>query len=148
LKKIPLRPYGFALVDDEDFELVNKYAWERHAQGYARMNSYHKPRLMMHRLIMGSPSGRQVDHINRLKWDNRRSNLRIATHGQNQANKALQNKTGYRGVSFSGYSYCAGLRHDGKNVYLGRFKNPQEAAQAYNKAAFEIWGEFALLNDL
>lgn len=148
MKKIPLSPDGFALVDDADFELVKKYAWEKHRQGYARMNSYQKPRLLMHRLIMGNPPGVQIDHVNQLKWDNRRSNLRRATHGQNQANKKMENKTGYRGVSFSGYSYCAGLKYNGKTVYLGRFKNPKDAALAYNGAAFELWGEFALLNDL
>lgn len=151
MKTIPLHPDGVAFVDDEDYEELSKHYWERHRQGYARQyqQPIGTPRLLMHRMIMKPGPGEFIDHINGLKWDNRRSNLRLATAAQNAANRPLKpNKSGYKGVYWIGYSYQAATMRKGKRIALGRFKDPKDAARAYNAAALEAFGEFAVLNKL
>jgi hypothetical protein len=51
------------------------------------------------RIILKAKKGQVVDHINRKPLDNRKSNLRIASHRQNMLNRILKNSTGFIGVS-------------------------------------------------
>lgn len=93
-----------------------------------------------------------VDHVNLDKLDNRRSNLRAATMGQNMAN--TRKKTGlsskYKGVSFSvlNKNWRARIKKQGKEIWIGAFHTQEEAARAYNKSARALFGEFALLNQV
>ena len=111
MKKVPLGgPAGkgkFALIDDEDVQLVAKHTWYLSSTGYA-VTTIHisgnkkigvvQKGISMHRLIMGFPE-EQVDHVNRDRLDNQRSNLRLASHAQNCWNAEKQpSNTGYRGV--------------------------------------------------
>lgn len=100
----------------------------------------------MHKFIM--PDGPEVDHRNGNALDNRRSNLRYASHSQNQGNSALSSlsSTGYKGVTYRRGRWCARIGSFGKRVNLGHFPNPIEAAIAYNTAALKRWGKFARLN--
>lgn len=86
----------------------------------------------------------QVDHRNRLRTDNRRSNLRLVTQSQNMANIGLRSdsSTGLKGVSRSGCKFTATLRGN----LLGAFNTPEEAASAYDRMAVELHGEFAATN--
>lgn len=69
-----------AIIDDEDYERVNKYMWyfqaKKHNIGYA-MHKNSKLNIQMHRLIMNAPDNKQVDHINKNGIDNRKCNLRL-----------------------------------------------------------------------
>lgn len=97
----------------------------------------------MHNLIMGQLG---VDHRDHNGLNNKRSNLRVATNGQNQANRRTSAQ--YRGI-FKDRSgkWVARIRQPvGKREYLGYFSDPEEAARAYDRAAVRIHGEFALLN--
>lgn len=99
MKKIKLTTYKYLLpstrarrkfvfVDDEDFPLISRYRWSRAAgcsTSYARA-MINKKGVMMHRLIMNPPEGMVVDHINGKGLDNRRSNLRVVSHSDNQKN--------------------------------------------------------------
>jgi hypothetical protein len=53
------------------------------------------------RIIAKPQKGQVVDHINRNPLDNRRCNLRIATHRQNMLNRIIKNSTGFAGVSIN-----------------------------------------------
>lgn len=92
----------------------------------------------LHRLAWFYMTGelpREIDHINRIKTDNRFANLRAVTDGslQNQ-NKGLQknNKTGIRGVQFkrSRKIYIAKLRVHRKQVFYGEFATLDDAVAA------------------
>ena len=91
-----------ALVDDNVFEEVNKYGWS-YNNGYARnmtMNIY--LHVYIWKLKMGSiPEGLEVDHKDQNKLNCQLSNLRLATHAQNNRNrdKLKNNTSGYIGVS-------------------------------------------------
>ena len=88
-----------------------------------------------------------VDHINRVKDDNRWNNLRHATNSQNNINSKKQknNTSGYKGVSWHKASgkWSVGIGYKGKRQNLGLYNNIQEAADVYNKKAKELYGEFA-----
>jgi len=103
----------------------------------------------MHRLVaerMGlNIAGLQVDHINGVKADNRRENLRVATNGQNRANSKLNsnNTSGLKGVSRKNGRWVAVINVGGKKHHLGYFDKKEQAHEAYKKAAIEAFGEFA-----
>lgn len=85
----------------------------------------------------------EIDHINNDSTDNRWSNLRAATHTENNRNKSFASytKSGLIGASLH---KASGLwRATLRRKCLGYFKTAEEAHEAYNKAAQELYGEFA-----
>jgi hypothetical protein len=95
------------------------------------------------------PSG-MLDHRNRIRHDNRISNLRLANLSLNAANSTLisTNKSGFRGVSWHNRDkrWVSQICVNGRVTFLGNFKDPVDAARAYDKAAAEAFGEFAGIN--
>lgn len=110
-----------------------------------------KKKLYLHRVILERIIGRklvrseQVDHIDGNGLNNRRDNLRLATNSQNHHNisKRSDNKSGYKGVCYSGGKWVAQINVSGKQTYLGRFDTPENAYEAYCEAAKKYHGEFA-----
>lgn len=85
----------------------------------------------------------EVDHKNTNPIDNRWTNLRKATHKENNQNKDFRkpNKLKLVGAFFH---KASGLwRADIQHRTIGYFKTEQEAHEAYKRAAIEIYGEFA-----
>jgi len=84
------------------------------------------------------PDG-QIDHINRIKTDNRISNLRIVSASANAQNKIMDSKntSGFRGVSWQAKSnkWVAQIGVNGKQKYIGLFSEKHEAYAAYLNAA-------------
>lgn len=95
------------------------------------------------------PTG-DIDHANMNRSDNRLSNLRSATRGQNvvNSNKRSDNTSGFRGVSFHKASrkWLAQIGYKGKKIHIGLFSTQEGAADAYDQAALARFGEFATLN--
>ena len=93
-----------------------------------------------------------VDHIDSNKLNNLRSNLRICTQKLNCCNRSKGE--GKYSSSFKGVfknktmpnRWCAKIKVDGKNIYLGTFIMEPEAAEAYNNAAIKFFGEYAKVN--
>jgi hypothetical protein len=158
VKEIPLTKGYVALVDDEDYEWLSRWKWfakADHNLVYARRMSHvgegKRTTIGMHRLIMGDPPGREVDHWDNDGCNNQRGNLRVATHRQNLAkSRQVLGPSGFRGVSWDKErrKWRARIHIDGKEKTLGRFRNADEAARAYDAAAKEVYGEFALTNGL
>lgn len=155
-KTIPLTQGLNAVVDDEDFEALNRFRWHANAHGYAaRMARRNGKRIviLMHWHVCWSPPGTVVDHINGNRLDNRRSNLRACTRAQNNTNRRMSRQgrsSQFRGVCWRTHAkaWKAYIKHERKQMHLGYFKDERAAAQAYNDAALRLFGEFALLNDL
>lgn len=150
---------AYAKIDDDDFELVNKYRWNLDSNGYVVTviiaDNNKKTRLPMHRLIMNMREDEKdidVDHINHDRTDNRKENLRRATRSQNNMNNSVRkNKISkYKGVMFDKYrnKWKVRIKVDGKEIAIGRFNNEIEAARAYDIYAEKYFGEFANTNKI
>jgi len=157
-RKIPLGEGRITIVDPRDFYWFNNFNWcvkgngERSYAVRLISDSDNKTKfLSLHRAIMGSPAGLQVDHRNRNRLDNRRDNLRLATCSQNQFNKGKtirKTTSQFVGVSFvkSAGRWKAQIMLDRKTIFLGYFDSEIEAARVYDAAAKKYHGEFARLN--
>ena len=132
---------GECKVDHEDINKIKGIRWSI-SQGYARSR---KPPVLMHNLIFGVVG---LDHINRDKLDNRKSNLRPASKRENSMNKSGWSKTGFKGVVLDKGRFSSRIRVNGKAIYLGSYKKLKDAAASYNEAAKKFFGEFAFLNDV
>lgn len=106
-------------------------------------------KIEFHRLIMQGDGSRDVDHINGDKLDNRIANLRWVSRGTNAQNTGSKpgSTSKYKGVHLrpSG-KYYATIRINERNVHLGSFTDPKEAAKAYNAAALKAHGPYAWVN--
>ena len=84
------------------------------------------------------PSG-QIDHVNRVKSDNRISNLRDVTHTINQWNVGLKNtnSSGYKGVSYAyrQKKWKAAISSAKKYNHIGYYETKERAYVAYKIAA-------------
>lgn len=153
-KEIPLSRDFTAIVDDSDYLELSGYKWWADKEGYALttiLGLNKKQNIRMHRLILSAPRGSIVDHIDGKPWNNQRQNLRIVTQRQNLMNtKPRKNKSGFKGVGwYPAYQMWQVRVHlNGKANHVGYFKDPIEAARAYNVKALELFGEFARLNEI
>jgi hypothetical protein len=152
VREIPLTMGKVALVDDDDYERLNKHKWHavKHRNTYYARRTENKKTIAMHREILNMEKGTICDHINRNGLDNRKQNLRICSHSQNNKNRTLpkSNTSGYRGVYWGPRlkKWEAYIKSDGKLRIIGRFAKKEEAAEAYNKEAIKLNGNFAQLN--
>jgi hypothetical protein len=149
--KIQLNQSKFAIVDAEDYDWLNQWKWS-YSRYAIRTTKEDRRTISMHRFIMDAPEGMEVDHINGDKLDNRRCNLRICTHQQNTCSRHRSTKKSskYQGVSWNKEhkKWVAQIGINGKRINLGRFLLEEDAARAFDKAAKELHGEFARLNQI
>jgi hypothetical protein len=148
--RVPLTHGKFALVDDQDIALVRKHNWrwfsERNIAGTSLLNKDGKyGSIGMHRLILNAPQEYEVDHKNGNGLDNRRVNIRLCNRSENMRNRTAWKLKPNSGSSAKGVHKLSDGRYRAQ-ITLGTFESEQEAAQAYNKAAQFLFGEFARLN--
>lgn len=152
--EIPLTQGYMALVDAADADRVNQHRWHAHvkrrtvyAQRNARKADGSRTPQYLHTFLTGYP---QTDHINGDGLDNRRANLREATHTENSSNRRLarNNTSGYKGVDWHKASrkWRARVKVDRKSKHIGCYSTAEEAARAYDVAARELHGGYASVN--
>lgn len=163
-KRIPLTQGQFAIVDDEDYEILKDYKWfaikGRQEGHFYAVHTFKVPggraNIGMHRCIMNYfEEGKMVDHEDRNGLNNRKNNLRICTLEQNNRN-AKKRKDGvtskFRGVhkhtTLKRTIWVAQICFNKKKIRLGNYMTEIEAAIAYNKGALKYFGEFASLNPI
>lgn len=156
MPSIELPNGGLLLFDDCDSLLAESHNWRRlqtdSEVSYARawVDGRH---LYFHREVMGNPS-LFVDHHNLDGLDNRRANLRLATDSQNLGNQpkirlSRPVTSSYKGVWWdrSRNKWASGITTgQNRRRSLGRHASEEDAARAYDRAALELWGEYARLN--
>ena len=106
------------------------------SNGYKRFQ-YKKKKYRVHQIIFLIEYGyipEEIDHINRLRDDNRISNLSSVTKSENQRNRSISknNKSGKNGVCWcsSSNTWRAFIRENGKSINIGYFKNKEDAIKA------------------
>lgn len=151
---IPLTQGKVAIVDMSDYDWLSHWNWSAHrcddkwyALRYIRLGKSDYGYLYMHRAILEAPDSLQVDHRNRNGLDNRRENLRLATHSQNLWNRGdyINNTSGHKGVYWSKEKgkFYARITVNGKVKNLGYFLLLDDAANARDAAVREFHGDFA-----
>jgi hypothetical protein len=145
------------LLDDEDYERLERFRYYKHKKGYAYRfdeSSGHRKAYYMHHDVVGNIKGMVVDHINGNKLDNRKENLRITTNAQNihnTGNYKKQNKTSpYKGVIWNkgAKAWQATMRINGEQRRLGWFETEEAAANAYNHHVKQLRDDLAFINDV
>ena len=146
-----------ATVDDVEFECVSKFKWSasRRENTYYAYHNEHTSRglkrVYLHRFILGITDPKiLVDHRDRNGLNCQRSNLRICTSSQNQANsKVSKNKIGeYKGVYWDGRrkKWEVKIMYKRRSRFLGYFDDPVQGAKMYDLMARKLFGEFAKTN--
>jgi hypothetical protein len=164
MKKIHLSRDQSALVDDEDYEALNRVTWSAQLTPGGIYYAVHtitkdeqvnertrtRTRISMHQQILLWFGG--IDHIDGNGLNNQRSNLRQCNASQNGGNRRKQKGTSskYKGVSWSTSKkkWKAHIQVQGKLYHLGWFKEEEMAALAYNTAARKAFKDFAKVNEV
>lgn len=127
----------------------------KNRMGYWQINVFERTQLA-HRMVWlfvhGElpAAGFSIDHINGKTDDNRISNLRLATRSENSQNAAPQktSASGVKGIYLHKQTgkWLARIKKNGVRKNLGLHDTAEQAADAYEKASREIFGDFAFVN--
>lgn len=153
MKEIKLTQGKIALVDDEDFEKLNRHKWyafkEKNtfyaARRTSQANGQKRKIIKMHNEILGYPPPGFImhDHKDGNGLNNQKYNLRFVTNRQNCQNRTNCSGTSkYPGVDWrkTYRIWRARIWAKGKSISLGCFQNEIDAFNAYKKAV-EMIGE-------
>jgi hypothetical protein len=163
VKIVKLKGYKYpnlsTIVDKEDYNEICKYDWcpqDMRALIYVSGVILGK-NTKLHRFIMElhgfDITGKVVDHIDHNTLNNTKSNLRICTPQENSFNRKktiTKTSSKFKGVYFhkKDKKFHARISHNKTLFHLGCFEHENEAAVAYNTKALELFGMYALLNDI
>lgn len=153
--------YGVGYIDDkqfffdkEDYNLISPYKWCMSHDYVIAYDPNTRKQIRLHRLIMGVQDDDWkaiiVDHINGNPLDNRKTNLRIATHSENQMNRKVlcNNTSGITGVNYekAKNAWHARLIKDDEYMLNKCFKTYEEAVIARKEAEEKYYGKYSYDN--
>jgi hypothetical protein len=72
--------------DSKYIKKLSNYTWHIDNVGYVSTSCNNKIPIRLHSMLMGKRKGLMIDHINRNKLDNRKTNLRFVSHTENMWN--------------------------------------------------------------
>lgn len=138
-------------IDEADSARVLARHWT-FSQGYAVTGVTHRSArsdwrpMRLHRFLMGTLDGHEIDHINRNKLDNRRANLRWVVRAHNIANTPARNRSGVKGVYFDASPgrrarWVAKISIAGRHKTLGYFADAASASAAFEAVHRELYGD-------
>ena len=143
--------------DLEDYDLIKDICWYQDLRGYFVGHITGENRqVRMHRLILGihdiDDNLIVGDHIySDRKYDNRKQNLRITEQKHNTKNRVRpsNNTSGKTGVSWKKdiNKWIAYIGVNNKHIYLGEYKDIQDAINARIKAEKKYFGEYRVKNE-
>lgn len=142
---------GEVVVDNDSFKELSGKKWYL-VNGYAArpgkmVNGRREPIVWMHRVIAETPKGKETDHINGNRLDNRKENLRVCTATENRRNVGVKKNslTGIKGVRLETRTgrFTTRIQIGSGRLHIGTFETAKEAAEAYNEAALKYHGEYA-----
>lgn len=145
----------WCVLDIEDYGHISSFKWHTDQDGYAvrSTKSSERPRfqktlLKMHRIIMATPVGLVVDHINGNPLDNRKANMRNCTKKENSRNrrKPFHAQGRFKGVYRVPNGWRTSIRLNSGVIYNKQFSSELEAAHEYDRLAQKEYGKFARLN--
>lgn len=149
---VPLTKWGVTLVSPEDAYLLDERSWWMSGRGahvYATASitsqGSSKRKIHLHRVILDAPDGADVDHEKGHTLDNRRPFIRLATRSQNNLNRhtPASSASGFRGVTLHKASglWRGYYNRKGRQISVGYFDNPDQAAIAVDKARISVFGK-------
>ncbi|HEX9232706.1 MAG TPA: HNH endonuclease [Blattabacteriaceae bacterium] len=154
----------FFEIDDEDTQKVLEHNtnWNARLKFSFRKQKYIVANIQCHSRILNKnvslthiliecPIGMERDHIDRNPLNNKKSNLRIVTRGQNQMNRlGCRGSNKYKNVFRNTKNHCfdISVRFNGKRYREYGFPDEEMAAEAANELLKKLHGEYAVLNNI
>lgn len=116
-------------VDNEDFELLNRFTWYVSDNGYAMTQIRGQKHVKMHHLVYGAIDNPKlvIDHLNNDRLDNRKKNLRLCSQEANSKNRKC-----VQGYSWDKARNAYIVRY--QNKFCGRYQTEEEAKKAFKNA--------------
>ncbi len=153
-QQIPLQHGEFAVVDHVDYEFLMKRNWRLTPGRVNIVKTGNVNALFMGCLVLKRKFNQDdlggVNYIDGNPLNNCRNNLRLATVSQSQMTQKPRKgcSSKFKGVVWvkRRKRWSAAICKDSKTTYLGYFIDEIKAAEAYNRAALELFGEFARVN--
>ena len=137
--------------DIEDLRIIqSRTNWYVDKGGYLTSSYFYagiRRIVRFHRIVMHAAPDEYVDHKNRKRYDNRKTNLRCCSYAENNQNRGLcsTNTSGVIGVSFDKRrnKWTASITINRKKLFIGRFESKEAAISARLKKEVELFGDFA-----
>ena len=137
-------------IDLDDLPIIESRRWYVDKDGYLTSSYYYLGQLRIvrfHRIVAHAKPGQWVDHRDKNRANNRKQNLRCCSYSENNRNRGLYstNTSGVAGISFDKKRnrWAASITYNSKRIFIGRFRDKEDAIIARLETEVELFGEFA-----
>lgn len=107
---------------------------------YIDKKNYYTHRIIWVMLHKKIPKNVEIDHINRIRTDNRLVNLRAVDRSLNNLNATPRKSvSGHKGIRKRDGKWAVRIKYKGKDTTLGRFTSLDDAIAKRKEAEFQIF---------